>query len=96
MSGDAAKRLFVGIKISTALQNELDRPAPGTQHYFEATNENYLQVVERGPEKYIGRYIKDGFSLADIGDVGRNVCSIMRLIARGRRIEERDVHIYCS
>ena len=91
---DAAKRLFVGIKISAALQNELDRPAPGTQHYFEASDENALQVVNLGAEKYIGRYIKDGFSLADIGDVGRNVCSIMKLIARGRRIEERDVHIY--
>jgi hypothetical protein len=91
---DAAKRLFVGIKISTALQNELDRPAPGTQHYFEESSENSLQIVNLGEEKYIGRYIKNGFSLADIGDVGRNVCSIMKLIARGRRIEERDVHIY--
>jgi len=93
---DASKRLFVGIKISTALQNELDRPAPGTQHYFEASNENFLQIVNLGAEKYIGRYIKDGYSIADIGDVGRNVCSIMKLIARGRRIEERDVHIYSS
>ena len=93
---DQAKRLFVGIKISAALQNELDHPAPGTQHFFEASNDNYLQIVERGTEKFIGRYIKDGFPLADIGDVGRNVCSIVKLIARGRRIEERDVHIYCS
>ena len=93
---DAAKRLFVGIKISPALQNELDRPAPGTQQYFEASNENFLQIVHLGADRYIGRYIKDGFSVADINDVGRNVCSIMKLIARGRRIEERDVHIYCS
>jgi len=91
---DAAKRLFVGIKISTALQNDLDRPAPGTQHYFQESNENSLQIVDLGTEKYIGRYIKNGFSLADIGDVGRNVCSIMKLIARGRRIDEKDVHIY--
>jgi hypothetical protein len=93
---DAGKRLFVGIKISTALQGELDRPAPGTQHYFETSNENYLQIVNLGAEKYIGRYVKDGFSVAAIGDVGRNICSIMKLIARGRRIEERDVHIYSS
>ena len=33
---DAGKRLFLGIKISTALQSELDRPAPGTKHYIEA------------------------------------------------------------
>jgi hypothetical protein len=93
---DTGKRLFVGIKISTALQSELDRPAPGTKHYFEPSNEDYLQIVGLGAEKYIGRYIKDGFSIADIGDVGRNICSIMKLISRGRRIEERDVHIYSS
>lgn len=94
---DLAKRLFVGIKISTALQNELDSPAPGTKHYFEEKdNKDYLQIVNLGEEKFIGRYIKDGFPAADIGDVSRNVCSIMKLITRGRRIEERDVHIYAS
>ena len=94
---DLAKRLFVGIKISTALQNELDSPASGTKHYFEEKdNKDYLQIVNLGEEKFIGRYIKDGFPAADIGDVSRNVCSIMKLITRGRRIEERDVHIYAS
>jgi hypothetical protein len=94
---DAAKRLFVGIKISTALQNELDSPAPGTKHYFEGDgNKDYLQIVNLGEEKFIGRYIKDGFPAADIVDVSRNVCSIMKLITRGRRIEEREVHIYSS
>ena len=94
---DAAKRLFVGIKISTALQNELDSPAPGTKHYFDGNgNQDYLQIVNLGEEKFIGRYIKDGFPAANIGDVSRNVCSIMKLITRGRRIEEGDVHIYAS
>lgn len=93
---EAAKRLFVGIKISPALQSDLDRPAPGTQHYFDAKDDISLQIVQLGADSYIGRYIKDGFSVPDIDNVGRNVCSIMRLIARGRRFEEQDVHIYCS
>jgi hypothetical protein len=45
-------------------------------------------------EKFIGRYLKDGFPVANIADVSRNVCSIVKLITRGRRIEENDVHIY--
>ena len=41
---EMGKRLFVGIKISKALQNELDSPAPGTEHYFKTDNVDYLQI----------------------------------------------------
>ena len=92
---DLTKKLFVGIKISTALQTELDRPAPGSKHYFEGSdNKDYLQIVNLGEDKFLGRYIQDGFPAAGIGDVSRNVCSIVKLITRGHRIEENSVHIY--
>jgi hypothetical protein len=92
---DLAKRLFVGIKISKALQNELDSPAPGTQRYFEGNEHNeYLQIIDMGEQKIIGRYIKDGFPAIDIGEVSRNVGSMLKLITRGRRVEENDFHIY--
>jgi hypothetical protein len=90
------KRLFIGIKISAALQNELSKPAPGTERYFEAQNPDYLQIVTVGEEKLIGRYVRDGFPATDIENVSRNVCSIVRLITRGHRIEENSVHIYAS
>ena len=94
---DLTKRLFVGIKISTALQTELDRPAPGSKHYFEGSNDkDYLQIINLGEEKYVGRYLKDGFPASGISDVSRNVCSIVKLITRGRRIEENEVYIYAS
>jgi hypothetical protein len=92
---DAAKRLFVGIKISKSLQHELHSPAPGTQHYFEGSDTNdFLQIISVGEQKFIGRYIKDGFPATSIVDVSRNVCSILKLITRGRRIEDNDVEIY--
>jgi hypothetical protein len=92
---DLARRLFVGIKISKALQNELDNPAPGTQHYFEGNGQNeYLQIIDMGEQRIIGRYIKDAFPAIDIGEVSRNVGSMLKLITRGRRIEENDFHIY--
>ena len=92
---ETAKHFFIGIKISRALQNELDSPAPGTKHYFEGTGDkDYLQIVNMGEDKFIGRYIKDGFPVVHIADVSRNVCSILQLITRGRRIEENDVQIY--
>ena len=90
------KRLFVGIKISKALQNELNSPAPGTEHYLKADNVDYLQIISVGEEKLIGRYVKDGFPAAGIDDVSRNVCSIVKLINRGHHIAENYVHIYAS
>jgi hypothetical protein len=91
---DEARRLFIGIKITKALQDDLDSPAPGTKQYFEGNNSDYLQIVNLGEDKFIGRYLKDGFPVANIGDVTRNVCSIVKLITRGRRVEENEVHIY--
>lgn len=91
---DIAKRLFVGIKITKALQDDLDGTAPGTKRYFEGSDNDYLQIVSLREEKFIGRYLNDGFPVANIGDVSRNVCSIVKLITRGRRIEENEVHIY--
>jgi hypothetical protein len=91
---EMTRRLFVGIKITKALQDELDSPAPGTKQYLEENGKDYLQIVNLRDEKFIGRYLKDGFPVTNIGDVSRNVCSIVKLITRGRRIEENDVHIY--
>jgi hypothetical protein len=93
---EMGRRLFVGIKISTVLQNELDSPAPGTERYFKAENLDYLQIINMGDEKLIGRYVKDGFPAAEIDNVSRNVCSIVKLITRGRRIDDNAVHIYAS
>jgi len=91
---EGTKRLFVGLKITKALQDDLANPAPGTKQYFEGNSDEYLQIISLGEEKFIGRYLKDGFPAASISDVTRNVCSLVKLITRGRRIEENEVHIY--
>ena len=70
---ETGKRLFVGMKISTSLQNELNSPAPGTERYFKTDDREFLQVVSLGEDNLIGRYVKDGFPVADIADVSRNV-----------------------
>jgi hypothetical protein len=93
---EVGKRLFIGVKISTALQNEIKNPAPGTERYFEENNDQYLQIINLGEDKLIGRYVNSGYPVTAIGDVSRNVCSIIKLITRGRRIDENEVHIYSS
>jgi hypothetical protein len=91
---DEGKRLFVGIKISKGLQSELNNPAPGTEHYFESEDMDYLQIISSGEDKFIGKYLQDGFPVSGIDTIGRNLCAILKLITRGYRVEEDSVHIY--
>ena len=91
---ETGKRLFVGIKITTSLQNELNNPAPGTDRYFKGDDGEFLRIVSVADENLIGRYVKDGFPVADISDVSRNVRSIVKLITRGHAPGEDSVHIY--
>lgn len=93
---EVEKRLFVGVKISTKLQIEMDSCAPGTERYFKEGNAEYLQVITLGEEKLIGRYLKNGFPVNDIDNVSRNVRSIVRLITRGHNIGDDSVHIYIT
>jgi hypothetical protein len=88
------KRIFVGMKVSKQLQNGLDRPAPGTDRYFKEGNGEYLHILHLGEEKLIGRFLKDGFPVDDLDNVGRNVRSIVRLITGGQRLDEDSVKIY--
>lgn len=91
---ETTKHLFIGIKVSRALQTELDSPAPGTKHYLEPGSPDYLEFVTMGDHKIIGRYLEDGFRADQVVTLGRNVCSIVRRVAGGYRIEEESVLIY--
>ncbi|MSP38526.1 MAG: hypothetical protein EXR70_08555 [Deltaproteobacteria bacterium] len=91
---ESASRLFVGIKITKALQADLDSPPPGMQHYFDGNNKDFLEIVNLREDRIIGRYLADGFPVANLADVTRNVRSIVSLITRGHRIDEDAVHIY--
>ncbi|MBI2358446.1 MAG: hypothetical protein HYV04_06005 [Deltaproteobacteria bacterium] len=93
---DIDKRLFVGIKISTTLQRGLDNCARGTERYFKEDRPEALEIVTFGEEKFIGRFLLDGFPVSDIDNVSRNVRSIITLITRGHRIAEDSIRIYAD
>lgn len=90
------KRLFVGIKVSTKLQRELENAAPGTDHYFKENKPESLQIVTLGDEKIIGRYLSDGCPVSELDNVSRNIRSIITLVTGGSRIEEDSVRIYAD
>ena len=89
-------RLFVGIKVSSKLQRELDHCAPGAKHYFTEDKPESLQIVTFGEEKVIGRFLRNGYPVTDIDNVTRNLRSIITLITGGSRIEEDAIRIYAT
>ncbi len=93
---EVERQLFVGIKISPKLQGELDHCVPGTECYFKEDKPEYLQFLTLGEEKFIGRFLRDGFPVSEIDNVSRNVRSLVTLITRGQRIAEDSVHIYAD
>ncbi|OGP97625.1 MAG: hypothetical protein A2W10_09365 [Deltaproteobacteria bacterium RBG_16_55_12] len=93
---DLDKRLFVGVKISTKLQNELDHCARDTERYFKEDKVEYLQVVTLGEERLIGRFLQDGFPVNDIDNVSRNIRSIVQLVAPRYRVEDSSIQIYAD
>ncbi|HBA40155.1 MAG: hypothetical protein A2W73_06260 [Deltaproteobacteria bacterium RIFCSPLOWO2_12_55_13] len=93
---DLDKRLFVGVKISTKLQNELDHCARDTERYFKEDKVEYLQVVTLGEERLIGRFLQDGFPVNDIDNVSRNIRSIVQLVAPRYRVEDGSIQIYAD
>jgi hypothetical protein len=90
------KQLFIGIKVSSALRTELDRPAPGTQHYLEPGIPDHLEFMMKGDDKIIGRYMEEGCTADEVEILGRNVCKIIRVVTGGHRIEEESLLIYAG
>lgn len=90
------KRLFVGIKISPKLQRELDQCTRANEHFFKQDKPESLQIVTQGEEKFIGRFVRDGFPVSEIDNVSRNVHSILRLITPGYRLSEDSLRIYAD
>ena len=93
---EVERRLFMGIKITSKLQHELDHCVSGTECYFKEENPEYLQFLTLGEEKFIGRFLRDGFPVSEIDNVSRNVRSLVSLITRGQRIAEDTVHIFAD
>jgi len=58
---EVERRLFMGIKVSPKLQAELDHCVSGTECYFKEDKPEYLQFLTLGEEKFIGRFLRDGF-----------------------------------
>ena len=68
---------FLGFKISSKLQEGLDKCNPYNKFYFKENNPDYLQIITIGSDKYIGKVVEQGMEYKKIEDVCRNIISIL-------------------
>ena len=72
--------IFVGIKISERLRDQLDSSNASMQPFFAGNNPEYLQVLQIDNEEHIGKNIESGTSLEVLGNVRMNVITMLKMI----------------
>lgn len=72
--------IFVGLKISERLHDQLDSSNASVKQFFEENNPEYLQVMHIDHDEYIGKVTESGASLEDLSNMLMNVKTMLRMI----------------
>ncbi len=72
--------IFVGIKISEKLQEQLDASKDSVKPYFGDNNPEFLQITRIDNEEYIGKEIMSGSSLEKLSNIQKNVKTMLGMI----------------
>jgi hypothetical protein len=72
--------IFVGIKINDRLRDQLDSSNASMKPFFASNNPEYLQVMRVDSEDYIGKVTESGTSIEALGNMARNVKSMLQMI----------------
>ena len=75
-----ANTIFVGIKISGRLQDQLDASDASVKQFFEENNPEYLQRMHIDYDEFIGKVTENGASLENLSNMLMNVKSMLRMI----------------
>lgn len=87
-------KLFVGLEITTKLQENLDACKKAMELYFRLDNPDYLLVRRVGDKDCIGRIVSLPFPCQDLDNVQRNVISLIKLIAPNFRLGPDSVQLF--
>ena len=72
--------IFVGIKTSDRLRDELDASKSSMKPYFRDNNPEYLQILRIDDSEYIGKAVESGASLDDLSNMLMNVKTMLKMI----------------
>ena len=87
-------QLFIGVEISSRLQDNLDNCKPAMAMYFREGRPEFLSVVRIADKDYIGRAVDDHFPCQDLDNVYRNVLSLLKKVVPNFRLEAEKVCIH--
>jgi hypothetical protein len=72
--------LFVGIKTSERLHDQLDSSKTSMKPFFEENDPEFLQIVQIDGIEYIGKGIESGASLDLLSNIFMNVKTMLKMI----------------
>jgi hypothetical protein len=96
ISDGANVMLFVGVKVTNALQRYLDELESGHGHLFEGRNQQSLQRVTLDGEELLGRSVERGATVESLGDIVRNLKSILLKHFPTYPLKSSEIRIYAG
>ena len=85
--------LFVGLKITTKLKEQLDESGIGMKEFFNGNTKRFLQVLEIDEDEYLGKICASSCSLENLENVLNNVRSMLKMICPKYSIPEDAIKI---
>ena len=73
-------RIFVGIKVSDRLRDQLDSSQASMKSFFSEQNTEFLQVMQIDSDEYIGKVTASGTSLEVLSNMLLNVKTMLGMI----------------
>lgn len=81
MKNDAqCNAIFVGIKVSERLRDQLDASNASMKQFFDEKNPEFLQVMQIDADEYIGKVTETGASLETLSNTSMNVKTMLQMI----------------
>ncbi|MEM7449705.1 MAG: hypothetical protein AAF355_15830 [Myxococcota bacterium] len=93
---DASAKIFVGCRLSSKLRMALDQTKEEDRSYFDHPESPYLQIIEMGEERWIGKVVEPGIKVGEAEDLRNNVLSILRRVAPDLRHQSSSIRIFAA
>ena len=95
-AGEVQEQPFVGIRITSELQRQLDKCAVANRHYFERREPQSLQIAIIKGKQILGRPAKRGATIDSLEDAVQNIESILLKICPQYNVGASEIKVYSA
>lgn len=86
--------IFVGVKVNERLRDQLDSSNASMKPFFASNNPEYLQIRRIDSDDYIGKVTESGASLEALGNMLKNVKSMLQMICPKFTLTEDAIKVF--